>query len=428
MDLRRIVLSRTQKDLPFVWVLSLYLKKNNTVVRCCREAIVIENKIDIERPLVQEIYQKPRKATAVTHCFASYLSYGQNIHSQSLTWASHWALVNTCGRRNYRMPKKDNNSLTPKQVSYCPLTSREGGKEKFSLIQGKDLWDSNFRVYITCAVPSLSTRWQLQFLFLLSGFDIGEEKEENTLKQEELEDKHSFIFTLEGNAVHDPTPQKDCEPLESLWEVPPDELHTDFTKVEDDQNRFLGEHSESSYMEETLSLITPGENSPGENSHQCPLCGNCFAEKSQLTMHLIVHSREEPPKCPEWGESVLCSSHLWSPQQLHTGETPDEGTTYRKWFIQRSHLIGHQENHSKKKHTNVLRVGKLSFTGALKTYMKTHTVVKLYSYRSCWKSFIRMTALTCTRELTHNWHLLLLIIVGKALDSDPAALWFIEDF
>lgn len=92
----------------------------------------------------------------------------------------------------------------------------------------------------------------MQLLFLLPGFEIGIENEEDTSKQKKMENMYPFLVTLDGNALHGPILPKDYVQLENQWETPPEDLQTDLTKLVDHQNPSAGETAESSNLEEPL--------------------------------------------------------------------------------------------------------------------------------------------------------------------------------
>ena len=57
---------------------------------------------------------------------------------------------------------------------------------------------------------------------------------------------------------------------------------------------------------------------------KCLLCGKCFSDARELTMHERVHTREKTYECKQCGKSFNEAGTLRTHEIVHTGEKPYE--------------------------------------------------------------------------------------------------------
>ncbi|XP_077003047.1 uncharacterized protein LOC143671738 [Tamandua tetradactyla] len=246
-----------------------------------------------------------------------------------------------------------------------------------------------------------NSREVTHFLDSQTGFHLERENEENTSKPIKLEDTYSSIFTLEGTPIHDPISQKYYKHLKYQHEIHPDDLHSDVTKLVDDQSYFLGEKPEVSNLEETLNP------SPRVQKYRLrkPLNSQsveCFAQNSHVLRNQKSHSGKVLHKCPECGDSFLRISDLSRHQRLHTGERPYQCTVCKKQLAGQASLRAHQKRHSEVETYKCLECGKnFRHRCSLKRHVTTHTGEKPHRCESCGKSFFQLTTLTL-HQRTHT--------------------------
>ncbi|GIY55284.1 hypothetical protein CEXT_473021 [Caerostris extrusa] len=74
---------------------------------------------------------------------------------------------------------------------------------------------------------------------------------------------------------------------------------------------------------------------------QCPVCHRCYAQKSVLRKHLLVHTGERPYQCSVCNKSFNQKTSLRNHMRIHTGEKPFQCLVCSKCFIQKAHLRTH---------------------------------------------------------------------------------------
>lgn len=84
----------------------------------------------------------------------------------------------------------------------------------------------------------------------------------------------------------------------------------------------------------------------------CAECGKTFFKKSNLRMHMAVHSGVKKFTCEICGMSFTLSGNLASHRRIHTGEKPYTCSHCGRGFIQQASLRSHEAGHTNiKTHT-----------------------------------------------------------------------------
>ncbi|XP_070624013.1 zinc finger protein 322-like [Bos indicus] len=128
-----------------------------------------------------------------------------------------------------------------------------------------------------------------------------------------------------------------------------------------------------------------------------PMCGayeKCFAQKSDLIVHQIVHTGEKPYKCLEHMRSFTWSANLIRHQATHTHTF--KCLEYEKSFSCSSDLIVHQRIHMEEKphQWSACESGfLLGMDFIAQQKMRTQTEELHYKYSVCDESFHQSSAL-----------------------------------
>eukprot|EP00466_Bigelowiella_natans_P008509 jgi/Bigna1/54464/estExt_Genewise1Plus.C_350019 len=75
----------------------------------------------------------------------------------------------------------------------------------------------------------------------------------------------------------------------------------------------------------------------------CRVCSKVFAQRGNLTRHLLIHAGSRPFKCPICPKTFNQKVHLTKHERTHTGERPYRCPTCLKWFAQRQTQSVHMQ-------------------------------------------------------------------------------------
>ncbi|XP_073837457.1 uncharacterized protein [Musca autumnalis] len=122
----------------------------------------------------------------------------------------------------------------------------------------------------------------------------------------------------------------------------------------------------------------------------CEVCGNIYAKRSLLNMHMRRHRAEKPFECEICGKQFTCPSEISRHIRIHTGEKPYVCRFCGRTFADRSTNIKHERIHTNERPFTCQTCGKsFTYSNVLKNHMLIHTGEKPFPCKPCNKTFSR---------------------------------------
>ncbi|TMW53778.1 hypothetical protein DOY81_001063 [Sarcophaga bullata] len=120
----------------------------------------------------------------------------------------------------------------------------------------------------------------------------------------------------------------------------------------------------------------------------CKICSNQYKNRSNLHLHMKVHSREKNHQCELCLKRFITASNLRAHMRIHTGEKPFECQYCGRRFNDRSSNLRHERIHTNEKPFQCVSCDKSFALGTtLENHMKIHTGERSYRCEPCGKSF-----------------------------------------
>ncbi|KAJ3666541.1 hypothetical protein Zmor_001979 [Zophobas morio] len=120
----------------------------------------------------------------------------------------------------------------------------------------------------------------------------------------------------------------------------------------------------------------------------CTLCAKAFFKKSNLRLHVQMHSGVKKHTCEICGLSFVLRGNLSVHRRLHTGEKPYTCSVCGRGFVQQSALRSHEAGHSDRRDHVCQECGAaFSRAGALRNHQKRHLEERPFECGVCGRRF-----------------------------------------
>ncbi|XP_037774942.1 zinc finger protein 37-like [Penaeus monodon] len=167
-------------------------------------------------------------------------------------------------------------------------------------------------------------------------------------------------------------------------------------------NKCLSDEDEAMHKE-SLKEDTQVKVEASFTCFTCDVCGEKFSEKSDINIHMRVHTKKKPYSCDICNKGFPSQSDLTRHVRVHTKEKPYSCEFCSKAFSERSNLVCHIRVHTKEKpYSCEICTKSFSCKSGLVKHMRVHTKEKPYNCEICKKDFAHKTCLVSHMKIHTN--------------------------